>query len=98
MLIGWLMLLAPIIVFLVSLPFSRWFMPRLRIIYRIAGGMVVFLGSGVSLYFALYGGDQGGIAAYFFQMGVIVFYTGFSIIWVGLNWLLRLKRTRNRQQ
>jgi len=33
------------------------------------GGVVVFAGSGVSVYFAGYSGDQGGISALFFSTG-----------------------------
>ena len=92
MLIGLLMLLAPIIAFIISLPFSRRLKQSLRKLYRIFGGILVFLGSGVSLYLASYTGDQGGIAAYFFQMAVIVVYVAFSIAIATLNWLLQIQR------
>lgn len=91
MLIGLLMLLAPGVVFLVTLPYSGRLIPTLRAVYRYVGAIVVFLGSGVSLYFAFYAGDQGGIAAYFFQIAVILVYVAFSILIVILNWALRSK-------
>lgn len=91
MLIGLLVLICPIIVFLISLPFSRWFKPKLRKTYRVVGGILVFLGSGTSFYFAMYTGDQGGIAAYFFQLTVIAVYLVFSAIVVLLNWSLLLR-------
>jgi hypothetical protein len=94
MLIGLLMLLGPVVVFLVTLPFLRWFEPTIRKVYQIAGGLLVFLGSGTSFYFAAYTGDQGGIAAYFFQMTVIAVYIVFSIVLVILNWSLRRRGPR----
>lgn len=85
------MLLAPIIVFMITIPFSRWLKPRLRRLYLVIGGITVFFGSGISLYFAAYTGDQGGIAAYLFQMAVIVIYVSFMIAMASLNCLLRIK-------
>jgi len=91
MLIGLLMLLMPVVVFLLTLPYSSRLKPGLRAVYRYVGAIVVFLGGGISLYFAFYAGDQGGIAAYFFQIAVILVYVAFSISVVILNWALRSK-------
>jgi hypothetical protein len=52
---------------------------------------VVFLGSGISIYFAMYTGDQGGIGAFFFQISVILVYVALSISLVILNWHLGTK-------
>lgn len=85
MLIGLLMLLVPGIVFLLTLPISRRLRPGLRAVYRYIGGFVVFVGSGISLYLASYTGDQGGIAAFFFQIAVILVYATLSMLIVILN-------------
>ena len=87
--VGLLMLIVPGAVFLVTLPLSRKLTPLLRKIYRILGGIVVFGGSAVSLYFAAYTGDQGGIAAYFFQIAVILVYIALSIAVVALHFLVK---------
>jgi len=95
MIIGILMLLVPTAVFLGTLPLSRRLKPRLRQLYRIVGGTVVIAGSGTSLYFAAYSGDQGGIAAFFFQTAVIVCYALFSLVVIITNGLMRsLERRR----
>ena len=88
MLIGLSMILVPIAVFVISLPFSSRLKPGLRVAYRLVGGIVVILGGGVSIYLASYTGDQGGIAAYFFQIGVILVYVTLSISLLILNWIL----------
>ena len=92
MLNGLLMILAPGAVYVLTLPLSGRLMPSLRKAYRIVGGLVVFLGSGISFYLAWYTGEQGGIAAYFFQKAVILVYTAFSILLVILNWFLRTRK------
>lgn len=91
MLIGLLMILAPVVIFIFTLPFSGRLIPRLRNAYRIVGGIVVFLGGGISFYLAWYTGDQGGIAAFFFQTAVIFVYVVFAISLVILNWFLNVK-------
>jgi hypothetical protein len=91
MLTGLLMILAPIIVFILTLPYSGRLKPTLRVVYRFAGGIIVFLGSGISIYLASYTGDQGGIAAYFFQILVILVYAALSIVLVTLNWFFGAK-------
>lgn len=93
MLTGLLMLLAPAAVFVVTLPLSGRLKPGLRKAYRILGGLVVFIGSGISVYLASYTGDQGGIAAFFFQMAVILVYAVFSLSLVMLNWILRARES-----
>ena len=94
MLIGLLMLLGPCFVFLVTLPFSGRLKPSVRKAYRFLGGSVVFLGSGFSYYLASYTGDQGGIGAYFFQIGVILVYIVISIAVIGLNRFIAAKESR----
>lgn len=89
--IGLLILLAPGVVFLSTLPFSGRLRPSLRAVYRFVGGIVVFLGSGISFYFAAYTGDQGGIAAFYFQIAVISLYAVLSVSLVIINWLLSTK-------
>jgi len=95
MLIGLLMLLTPCVVFVLTLPISRRLKPSLRRVYRIGGALVVFLGGATSLYLASYTGDQGGIAAYFFQIAVILVYVALSLSLVILNWVFRTRDTRN---
>lgn len=94
MFIGLFMLLAPIAAFVVTLPLSRRLMPIVCKLYRIIGGVVVFLGSGISYYFAANTGDQGGIAAFYFQIVVIVVYILFSVVLVIINWLLLLRSSK----
>lgn len=90
-LIGLLLLLGPIVVFTMTLPCSKWLRSPLRKLYLILGGMIVVAGSGTSLYLAMYSGDQGGIAAYFFQIAVISMYLLFSCVLALINWGLILK-------
>lgn len=91
MLIGLFMILAPVAVYILTIPLSRRLKPGLRKAYLVIGGIVVFLGGGISIYFAMYAGDQGGIAAYFFQKAVIIVYSALSSSFVILNWTLRAK-------
>jgi len=74
------MLLAPCVIFIFTLPFSCRLKPGLCTVYRILAGIVLFAGSGVSLYLAAYAGDQGGIGAFFFQVAVIAVYAVLSIV------------------
>ena len=97
MLIGLLMLLGPGVFFLVTLPLSGKFKPGVRKAYRVLGGVVVLLGSGTSYYLAAYTGDQGGIGAYFFQIGVILTYIAISISLIGINWFLTIKELRTTE-
>ncbi len=91
MLIGMLMILGPGVIFVLTLPLSGRLRPKLRAVYRFFGGIVVFLGSGISLYFASYTGDQGGIAAFFFQVVVILVYAVLAGSLVILNWFLNTR-------
>lgn len=93
MLIGLLMILVPCTVFVSTFVLSRRLKPCLRKVYRIFGGFVVFVGGGTSLYLAWYAGDQGGIAAYFFQKAVIFVYVALSLSVVVLNRILRTIET-----
>lgn len=97
MLVGLLMIIAPSAVFILTLPFSRRLNPSLRAVYRFVGGIVVFLGSGISIYFAAYTGDQGGIAAFLFQIAVISVYAVLSISLVILNWFLSARGSRKSE-
>ena len=95
MFIGLLMLLVPPVIYFATYPVSKRFTPLLRSLYRIVGGIIVLGGSATSYYFAAYTGDQGGIAAYFFQIAVILTYVIFSVILIILNWILCIKK-RNK--
>jgi hypothetical protein len=86
---GILLLLAPIVIFLMSLPFSSRLQPRLSLLYRIVGAIIVFAGSSTSLYFAFYSGDQGGIAAFYFQIVVLLVYVMFSIVLLTINGVMK---------
>ena len=77
---GFLMLLIPVIVFVITIPLARKLRPRLKKVYLFLGGFIVFAGSGTSLYFAMFGGDQGGISAYFFQIAVLSAYVILSLV------------------
>ena len=81
MIIGLLMLLMPTAIYLATLPFSRRLKPALCLLYRIVGGIIVLAGSSTSFYFAAYTGDQGGIAAFYFQIVVIWFMLYFQLCW-----------------
>lgn len=94
MLIGLAMIFVPIIVFIVTLPYSSRLGPSLRLVYRIVGAMIVFIGGAVTVYLASYTGDQGSIAAYYFQIGVISVYTALSVSIVVLNSLRRTAGSR----
>ena len=97
MLVGLLMLLFPSAIFLATLPVSWRLQPKLRVLYRLFGGIIVVAGSGFSLYLAAYTGDQGGIGAYFFQIAVLVVYVGFSFSLVILNWLSIKRGSRKHE-
>jgi len=94
MVIGLLMLVVPITIYIASFHFARKLKPRICLLYRIVGGLVVFCGSSVSLYFAAYTGDQGGVGAYLFQIAVIVVYIVFSVIILITNYFF-LKRDQS---
>jgi len=97
MFIGLLMLLFPAAIFLATLPASRRLQPKLRVLYRLGGGIIVIAGSAFSLYLAAYTGDQGGIGAYFFQIAVIFVYVVFSFSLVILNWLSNKRASRRHE-
>ncbi|PIP81392.1 MAG: hypothetical protein COW84_00150 [Gammaproteobacteria bacterium CG22_combo_CG10-13_8_21_14_all_40_8] len=88
MLIGFLLLVTPAVVYLVSFKASARLISRLMYLYRILAGLIVFLGSAVSLYLASCNGDQGSIAAYFFQLAVIISYLFLIICVILANWYL----------
>ncbi len=91
MLVGVLMVVAPILVYVVSFPLSRRLRPALRRTYRIVGGLIVVFGGATSLYLASYTGDQGGVAAFFFQSTVILVYVAFSVTVAVLNWFIAVR-------
>ncbi|MGL4476232.1 MAG: hypothetical protein ACRCT7_17530 [Shewanella sp.] len=45
----------------------------------------------MSCYFAAFGGDQGGITAFFVQMGVIVLYGTLALVLVITNYLMQTR-------
>ena len=94
MVTGLLMIVMPVAVYLLTLPMSRRMRVGPRITYRVLGGFIVIFGGGFSLYLASYTGDQGGIAAYFFQIAVIVVYSAVSLALVMLNWILSARDSR----
>ncbi|WP_107852696.1 hypothetical protein [Oceanimonas marisflavi] len=75
-----LLLFAPVLIFLLSLPASGRLRPCLRLIYRLVGGILVVGGNGASIYFAAYSGDQGGITAFYLQITVIISYALLSVL------------------
>jgi len=93
--IGFLMLIGPVTVFILSIPLSSRLTSGLRRFYLIFGGIVVFIGSGTSFYFAFYTGDQGGIAAYFFQMAVILVYALLLVAVVGIRVVVKMRNERS---
>jgi hypothetical protein len=84
------MLFGPFAVFLVTLPFSGKLRPWLRWTYLLAGSFVVICGPAISLYFLMYSGDQGGIAAFFMQAFVIAVYVVLWAVTVVVELGLRL--------
>lgn len=96
MIIGLLMLLVPIVIYLATFLSSSRLKPGLCKLYRIVGGFIVFAGSATSFYFAAYTGDQGGIAAYYFQLTVILVYALFSVVLVIANWSMGKSEPRNQ--
>lgn len=79
------MIVVPVTVFLASLRLSARLRPRLRRVYRMVGGLIVMLGSSITLYFAAYTGDQGGITAFYFQAAVVLLYVVFSVSLISVN-------------
>ncbi|MBQ0719218.1 MAG: hypothetical protein KBT88_12675 [Gammaproteobacteria bacterium] len=89
MLMGLLLLLVPVAFYIGTFSLSRQMRPKLCILYRVGGGIVTLAGGGFSLYLAAYSGDQGGIAAYFFQLAVMAFYALFAVIVVAANYVMK---------
>ncbi len=77
--VGILLLIFPLVLYVLSLTWRRRLTGRLRLFYLILGAIIVLGGSSVSLYFAMYSGEQGGIAAFLFQLFVIATYLIFVI-------------------
>ena len=94
MILGLLMLLLPVCIYMASLPFTGKLNKCVRAPYRIAGGVIVIGGGTTSLYLASYIGDQGGIAAYFFQILVICVFASVALITLASNYFLN-KQDRN---
>jgi len=95
--IGFLMVIGPAAIFVLSIPLSGGLSSGLRRVYLIFGAIIVFIGSGTSFYFASYTGDQGGIAAYFFQMGVIFVYVLLLLAVIGISLAAKFKCKRGRE-
>lgn len=91
------MLVTPIVIYLATFPVSGRLRPRVCKIYRTTGGIVVFFGSATSVYFAAYTGDQGGIAAFYFQVVVIFAYLILSTFLLTANYFFT-KRDKNRNE
>ena len=89
MIIGLLVLVTPTVVYLFTFSLSVNLVQPLCWIYRIFGGVIAIIGSLVSLYFAAYSGDQGGITAFYFQIVVILVYILFLFIVIIANVLAR---------
>ena len=89
MLVGLLLLLLPVVVYIGTFSISCRLKPKLCILYRVGTGIIAISGSSFSVYLAAYSGDQGGIAAYFFQLAVIGFYAFFSVTLLVVNYLLK---------
>ena len=89
MMTGLLMLAAPAVLYFVAWPLSGRFRPGLRLAFRFVAALVAFPGSGMSVYLAAYTGDQGGIAAFYFQAGVIILFLLVLIIFFLLHRLWR---------
>ena len=79
MLIAAFMLLTPIVIYIASFVPARRLSPGLCKLYRFVGAVLVMGGGATSYYFAMYTGDQGGIAAFYFQLLVISVYLAFAI-------------------
>ena len=79
MLIATLMLLTPVVIYLATFVPARRLIPSLRKLYRSVGAVIVIGGGAASYYFAAYTGDQGGIAAFYFQLLVISVFILFAI-------------------
>ena len=88
------MLIIPIAVFVLSIPLSKRLTSTLRKFYLVVGGIVVFIGSGIAVYFAAYTGDQGGIAAYFVQVAVIFVYVLLLVTVLALNLISKIRKKR----
>lgn len=63
--------------------------PVLCVLYRVTGVIVAIGGGGFSFYLAAYSGDQGGIAAYFFQLAVIAFYILLAVLVVVAHYVMQ---------
>ena len=83
------MLLVPMALYVATFQIARRLRPGLCRLYRIIGGIIAFGGSLISVYFAPYTGDQGGIAAFYFQIVVIVVYVLFSVALLSANWFIQ---------
>lgn len=55
----------------------------------------MFIGGGISFYFASYTGDQGEISAYFFQIAVILVYALLLVAVVGISLVMKIRNKRS---
>jgi hypothetical protein len=90
MIFGLLLLLLPVLVFLVSIPFSKHALKQCRTLYLSVGALIVFAGSCFSLYLAAYTGDQGGIGAFFSQLLVVTSY----LLWLIACFIFNKRRAK----
>jgi len=91
MIIALIILLLPSVIYIATYPASRWLEPKVRKAYRVLSGIIVFCGSFFSLYLAAYGGDQGGVGAYLFQLIVNCSYLVLSLSLIAFNIFSRKK-------
>lgn len=89
MLTATLVLLAPMALYLASLPLSGRLPAVPRTAYRLAGAGLVFPAAAAAIYCAGYSGEQGGVAALFIQLAALA---GLVLLMVGvgvMQWVLR---------
>lgn len=68
------LILLPIVLFLASFPLWRKLPTTLKKFYGWTCAVALIGGGFTTIYIASYSGEQGGITAFFFQLGVIFIY------------------------
>ncbi|GHA15109.1 hypothetical protein [Oceanisphaera arctica] len=63
--------------------------------YRLLGGILVFVGSAASIYFAAYSGDQGGITPFYLQIAVVLAYAPLSVSLIIIHLLWQWASSRH---
>jgi hypothetical protein len=85
-------LIAPIVIFAVSIPFTGRLSAKLRMAYILGGTAILLVGTPLAVYFSLYGGDQGGVTAFYLYVAVLVTYGVFSLLILTGQWFSKLKK------